>query len=203
MADYARIYATVRAVLDGVQAHTTEACIFFSLAGAYLLEKYHKISARPMAGAAFFGLGGNPPNVLSFARFEENVAVSDHTAFHCWVDCGDWAIDFMAPIFPEKARRQNIQVSVPSKMFQRPFATMADHVDLQSMGDFLMIPNPGLTAELLTSTLAKPTTGDLANICGDWYRPAKKKMKPTLTMGSDDGTIRTLRLPSVSLTGAW
>jgi hypothetical protein len=203
LADYSRMHAITRAVLDGVNAHTTEACVFFSLVGAYLLEKHHKRSATPMVGAAFFGLGGDPPNVLSFARLEGDEVVSDTKAFHCWVDCEGWVIDFMAPIFPEHARRRGFSTPIPCRMFQRRLSTMADHVDLQREGEFLMIPNPTLTAELLASSLKRPATRDLANVCSQWYRPTPKKIATSLSMGSDDGSIRTLRLSSVRIVAAW
>src|SRR5690348_14921053 len=98
LANYTRIHSVIRAVLDGADAMTAEACVFFAMAGSYVLEKHHNISATPRAGAAFYCVGQKKPaTVLSFARFEDGGVVSDSKSFHCWVESEGWAIDFMAP----------------------------------------------------------------------------------------------------------
>ena len=203
MAVYVRIHAIIRAVMDGVEAIAPKACVFFSMAGAYLLSKHHRLNAKPMAGAAFYCVGGDPPNALSYARFEGEEIVSDDDAFHCWVECDGWAIDFMAPLFGDALRQLQPDIRVSKRMFQRPLSTMTDTVDLRKGGDFLLLPNPVLTAAVLARALRKPATGDLAEICAHWYRPTPKRIDERLAMGSDDGSVSTLQMKLPQLSGAW
>jgi hypothetical protein len=203
LADYARIHAILRAVMDGVDANTTKACIFFSVAGAYLLSKHHRLDARPIAGAAFYCVGGDPPNALSYARFEDGEVVSDDDAFHCWVECDGWAIDFMAPLFGAAFDQMQSGLKVPARMFQRPLDTMSSTIDLRSAGEFLLLPNLELTAAVMARALRKPAAGDLAEICAHWYRPTPKRVEGRLTIGSDDGSLRSLQMKLPQLSGAW
>lgn len=205
MADYERIHAVTRAVLDSIDAHTSVACAFFSLAGAFLLQKHHKVDAMLMAGAAFYCLGGEPkPNVFAFARQGDVDMVSDLQAFHCWIDCDGWVIDFMAPIFPESAQRQGFTVPVPRRMFQRSLSTMAaSWSDLSRDGDFFLEPNAELTATVMTTQMSKPSVKDLVNVCDYWYRPTPRKMEPKISMASDDGSIRIIALKRTPISGAW
>jgi len=202
--DYERLHGVMRAVLDGAGAHTTQACLFFSVVGGYLLEKYHKLNTTPLAGAALYGLGGDPPTVLTFGRFEDEVLVSDRAAFHAWIQVGDWAIDLMAPIFPENAAERGIRVPVPRRSFQRHVDTMASTLeDLEVADTFLLVPDAPLTNALVSASLRRPATADLANVCATWYRPYPQPMDEELILGSSDGAPRVMRLPTVSLEGTW
>lgn len=206
IADYARIHAVARAVLAGLgESSATKSCIFFSLIGAYLLERRHRRSARPMAGAAFYAVevaSDDSLEVLTYARFEDDGVVSDYESFHCWVECDGWAIDFMAPLFGDLLREQKRPVNAPPQMFQRPLSTMTPIGEPSAEpGDFLLLPNRPLTNDVLRRAMAKPATGDLAEVCTHWYRPAPQPMQPSLMMGSDDGSIVSLKLQLPSLVG--
>ena len=205
MADYERIHGVTRAVLNSVDAHTSVACAFFSLAGAFLLHKHHKLDAIPMAGAAFYCLGGEPkPQVFGFARQGDVDMVSDLQSFHCWIDCNGWVIDFMAPIFPENAQRHGIDMPVPRRMFQRPLSTMAaSWSDLSRDGDFFFEPNAELTATVMAAQMGKASVRDLVNVCDYWYRPTPKKLAPQVSMASDDGSIRSIAFARTPISGAW
>lgn len=52
--DYLRIHGVIRSVLDSVDAHTAHACMFFSVAGAAILQEFYKKEAMQVAGAAFY-----------------------------------------------------------------------------------------------------------------------------------------------------
>lgn len=205
MADYERIHSVTRAVLDGLGAHPAGACVFFSLAGALLLARHHKLDATPVAGAALYGVGGKQAlNVFTFAQIVGDELQSDADAFHCWVDCEGWVIDFMTPVFPEHARQQGIHWPIPRKMFQRPRESMAaSWRDLVSDGDYFLSPSAELTATLLDKHLKKASVRDLLDICDHWYRRTPKRMQTTQAMASSDGSVTTLRAKSAELTGAW
>lgn len=206
IADYARIHAVARAVLAGLGENSaTKSCIFFSLIGAYLLERHHRLSAQPMAGAALYAVevaSDDSLEVLTYARFEEDSVVSDYESFHCWVECKGWAIDFMGPLFGDILREQKRMVKAPPSMFQRPLSAMTPIGDpLVEPGDFLLLPNRALTNDVLRRAMAKPATGDLAEVCTHWYRPTPQPMQPSLMMGSDDGSLVSLKLKLPSLIG--
>lgn len=204
MEDYVRIHAVIHAVLEGLDARTTKACIFFSVAGAYLLQRHHGLDARPMAGAALYCVGGDPPGVLTYARFEDNGLVSDDDSFHCWVECSGWAIDFMAPLFGDILNSLDHGIKAPRKMFQRRLSTMVKVEDpFDSAGQFLLLGNKSLTNDILNRAMSKPSTGDLVEICVAWYRRAPKRIDDRFTIGSDDGSIHSLRLSPPSLAGSW
>lgn len=96
--DYLRIHGVIRSVLDSVDAHTAHACMFFSIAGAAILREFYKKDAIQVAGAAFFLVNERQRNVISFATLTEGRVQSSDTAFHAWVQCDGYVIDFMAPI---------------------------------------------------------------------------------------------------------
>lgn len=63
--DYLRIHAVIRSVLDGVEAHTAHSCIFFSIAGAAILDEFYKKEATPVAGAAFYLIDDEGRNAMN------------------------------------------------------------------------------------------------------------------------------------------
>jgi hypothetical protein len=109
----------------------------------------------------------------------------------------------MAPLFDDAFRPLQPDLRVPKRMFQRRLSTMAETVDLQESGEFLLLPNPALTGALLARAIQKPATGDLVEVCSHWYRPTPRRVDDRLTMGSDDGSTRTLQLKLPQLSGAW
>jgi hypothetical protein len=204
LSDYCRLHAVIRAVLDGVDARTTKACVFFAMAGAYLLKVHHKLDATPIAGGAFYGFGGDPPDVLTYAKREDDAWCSDADAFHCWIECGGWVIDLTAPLFPIAAAEAGLSKPLPQRMFQRPLAHMATDVDdVRDAGTFLFARNPPLTLHLLNNATKSAQTGDLVEACSHWYRRAPKPIATELALGSNDGEIRSLLLRLPELDGAW
>lgn len=71
------------------------------------------------------------------------------TAFHAWVQCDGYVIDFMTPIFPETCPAAGHPFIAPRRMFQTKWVDMApSHEHLDREGDFHLVPNPGLTINL-------------------------------------------------------
>jgi hypothetical protein len=52
--DYLRIHAVIISVLDSVKVCSAHSCMFFSVAGAAILQKFYGKEARQVAGAAFY-----------------------------------------------------------------------------------------------------------------------------------------------------
>lgn len=202
--DYLRIHGVIRSVLDSVDAHTAHACMFFSVAGAAILREFYKKEAMQVAGAAFYLVNEQQRNVISFATVEEGHVQSSDTAFHAWVQCDGYVIDFMAPIFLETCAAAGHPFIVPRRMFQKKWVDMApNHEHLYREGDFHLVPNPTLTIDLRQSFLKKPAGADLVNVCLHWYRRPPKVILPELQMQNDQGEITRIRLGNIAVSGAW
>ena len=202
--DYLRIHGVIRSVLDSVDPHTAHACMFFSVAGTAILREFYKKEAMQVAGAAFYLVNEQQRNVISFATLEEGQVQSSDTAFHAWVQCDGYVIDFMAPIFPETCAAAGHPFIAPRRMFQKKWVDMApSHEHLDREGDFHLVPTPGLTIDLRQSFLKKPAGADLVNVCLHWYKRPPKAILPELQMQNDLGEITKIRLGNVAVAGVW
>lgn len=204
LADYLRMHNVMRGVLDSVDAHTAHACLFFSVAGATLLREFYKKEAQPVIGAMVLLVDNDQRNALTFATLEDGRLVSTKAAFHAWVECAGYAIDFMAPLFPANCAAAGHPFMAPSRMFQKRLEAMApSHEHLDKAGDFHVVRNPELAAELLQSFYKKPAGSDLVNICTHWYRRPPYAIAPQMTMGDDLGRLIRIQLANSPVSGAW
>lgn len=199
--DYLRIHAVIRAVLDGDGARTASACMFFSIAGALILERHYHLRAIPTAGAALFSLGGKPATVLTFAKLVRDELASDSSAFHCWLECDGWIVDFMAPMFPDNAAERGLSLRVPSRMLQLPRTNLTDRNGLQRAGGIVLIPNPALTAELIVGMVRHRKVRDMAERCATWFRKPPAAMETPQKSDGDGDHVLLFRTPA--LEGAW
>lgn len=107
--------------------------MFFSTAGAAILREFYKKDAVQLAGAAFFlAVNKQQRNVISFATLTEGQVQSSDTSFHAWIQCDEYVIDFMAPMFPEARTSAGHPFIAPRRMFQKKWADMApshEHLD--------------------------------------------------------------------------
>ena len=201
--DYCRIFRVIYSVLDG-RAHTHRACIFFAVAGAIILRQHYQLKALPVAGAAAYMVDSNTSLVATFGKIEDEMLVSSAEAFHCWVQCDGYAIDFMAPIFRENLQAAGISSPVTRKMFQRPLAEMAESsAGLDSDGAFSLFPSSERTQAMIENFEAKASSGDLANVCSRWYRRPPKRISETLDMANDLGKVERLTLHGPEVSGVW
>lgn len=202
--DYLRIHGVIRSVLDSVDAHTAHACMFFSIAGAAILREFYKKETMQVAGAAFYLVNEQQRNVISFATLEEGQVQSSDTAFHAWIQCDGYVIDFMAPLFPEVCTAAGHPFIAPRRMFQKKWTDMApSHEHLDREGDFHLVPNSELTISLRQSFLNKPAGADLVNVCLHWYKRSPKSIRSELQMQNDLGEITKIRLGNAAVAGVW
>lgn len=202
LSEYNRIYQVARGTIGDI-ANVERACMFFNSFGAYVLSKHYKIPARVVAGA--FGLCvSDKPDVLFFGHQADGRLSSSSDGFHMWVQTETHIIDFMAPIFPEAFAAQTAALAVPRKMLQRSKATEANSVaELSAVGDFITLPDPHLTEELIDRLFDRPANGDLMMVAAAWFGTRLGKQKSTFKMQNDLGEVYDLRLPSSVATGAW
>ncbi len=139
--DYHRIYRVINSLLINENADPASASMYFSTFGAFILEHHYKVKAKPKGGLAAYNLDGK---LILFADHRDDGHVTGAGEnFHCWVEADGWAIDFMAPAFPQAVET----LDVPSRMFQRPLASMAPSInELGQSGDFFYKYEPEATA---------------------------------------------------------
>lgn len=203
LSDYERIFRVIYSVLDE-HANTPHACLFFAIAGAAILELKYKIQAKPIAGAAAFGVHGSSSTVSTFGRIVDADLVSAEDAFHCWIQAGDIVIDFMAPLFRESLLTYGHDVAVPRRMFQKSISEMAQSLDeLYQEGTFILNPNIQLTTKLIQSFFTRPANADLVNICLEWYAKPPKKLSTGMSVSDDEGRIYLLKPIGPEITGVW
>ncbi len=196
--DYHRIYRVINSLLINENADPATASMYFSTFGAFILEHHYKVKAKPKGGLAAYNLDGK---LILFADHRDDGHVTGAGEnFHCWVEADGWAIDFMAPAFSQAAR----ELAVPSKMFQRPLASMAPSLnELKQSGDFFYKSEPEATARRFADWRKHAMIGDLASIAAGWFRKSPKSMQSELSVSYSSGKSRTIPLSGNALTGTW
>jgi len=126
---------------------------------------------------------------------------SDRRAFHAWVECKGWLIDFMAPIMGMALREDGHLLNVPRWMLQKPLIEQkASLNDLQHAGDFYIEHDYALAESLIDSQSAGSI--DLANVCLAWFRRPPSALKE-LALGGNQGRPKKLVLRAPSIEGVW
>jgi hypothetical protein len=130
------------------------------------------------------------------------IARASERGWHCWVECGEFAYDFMAPLFKEVGETQGLVV--PRRMFAKPIAAMATSLEyLKRPGDFLLSPDPDMTRERLAKFVESQQNLDLLQVASTWFVPSPKKMHRHIeVMDSKFGKVRW-QLTDISVDGIW
>ncbi|MFL9927485.1 DUF2026 family protein [Herbaspirillum lusitanum] len=207
LADYQRIFRVIHSVLDSVDADIPASSFFFSVTAAQILKKFYKLNAFPVAGAAFYLISEKQSGALSFGVLEgehPDQVGSNRDAFHCWVQCDEYAIDFMAPLFQELLEAAGHSMPVPRLMFQKSLKRMAESVDaLHAAGDFHFTSNLELTRELLQRFLADKALSNLSKVCIEWYRKPPKTMEENMALQNEEGEVSRISFIPTGINGVW
>ncbi|MCP5003768.1 MAG: DUF2026 domain-containing protein [Planctomycetes bacterium] len=202
--DYYRAFQVIHGILLNEDSTPHKACLFFANAGAEILNRQFKLPAVPIAGAAFYCLHDESDSILSFADLTQDYVSSNNQAFHAWVQCGEWIIDFMGPLFPEALKDTGLTVSIPRKMFQKNASSMADSLEgLSKSGGYLLCPNIELTKQLQNGLTEKPANADLVDIASRWFTKTPKKILKEIPISDDKGNLTKAKLSSITIQGAW
>lgn len=203
--DYQRIFRVLKSVYDGAGVNTAHPSIFFSVAGAHLIEQFYKKRCQPVAGAAFYKVDDSAETILTFAdRAANNDSLSSADGFHCWAFCDGHIIDFMAPLFRESLQGNGVAGSCSRKMFQKSLPSMADSpLLMQAPGDFYLLPNVELTRQILGEFISKEENKRAVSMCAHWYKKPPKEIPRQVSLQGSDDTATRLTLSDMSLTGAW
>jgi hypothetical protein len=196
------LFRVIHAVIENEEGDSSKACLFFSIAGAYLLDRSHAFKgARPVAGIAGYNLR-TPTNLsIIFGAVENGEWSSDENNFHCWIEVDGWIIDFTAPLFDDMAPSERKGAPVPRLMFQKP--AVADVENMETPGAYMHVPNSQLTAALMAYFVQKPAHSDLIDICKQWYERPPKKMASSIGISDQHGTVKEVRLSRLRVEGAW
>ncbi|CAD7740609.1 hypothetical protein LMG31884_46880 (plasmid) [Xanthomonas hydrangeae] len=219
IADFARLHGVIRTVLAGTGtalSDMTKSCVFFALAGAYLLEKRHGLRARPAFGAAFIAVAerNGGLDILSFAKrdADDDRWYSDGDAFHAWIEVTDaanavWLVDLTSPLYPENIRMHTPGAKAPYKAFVQPFSAMLGHPDELQLGgrpgDFFVQANPARAADMMVRATSSMRLGDLVDAINAWYVPVPGAMPAKMLLGSSTGVARELTFTQPRLAGYW
>lgn len=200
--DYQRIYQVIYSVLEasGI-AVTHRACIFFAAVGANILREHHNLPATISAGCMALMVDEQRANVVVYGRDENGVFVNDEKAFHAWVECDGWLIDFMAPIMGVSLRHDGVDWPVPRRMLQKRLADRKNSLgEVQHVGEFFASHDHALTESLIDGQSVQFL--DLMNACMAWYRRPPKPLKE-IALADSHGPTKKLTLRAPSIDGVW
>lgn len=202
LVDYQRIYQVIYSVLQASEIATTHrACIFFAGAGALILREHYGLRATFSAGAMAMMVDEETARVAAYGRIEEARFVSDKQAFHAWVECDGWLIDFMAPIMGVALRESGHDWQIPRLMLQKPLAAAKAAVeDIQHVGDFVVHHDRSLAQSLVAAQ--SDQFEDLLTVCLAWFRRPPKSLN-RIAMADSRGARTTLAVNAPLIDGVW
>ncbi|WP_050479133.1 DUF2026 family protein [Herbaspirillum rhizosphaerae] len=200
--DYQRIFQVVYSVLQASEiAITHRACVFFTAAGTLILRDHYHLPATISAGCMALMVHEEKTNVLVYGRKEDGNFVFDRDAFHAWVECDGWLIDFMAPIMGIALREDGVDWNIPRKMLQKPLLEGRGSLkEVQRQGDFYVEHDAMLANSLLDDQSSH--ANDLLKICLAWYRRPPKTLG-SIGMGNSHGPTKILSARAPSIDGIW
>lgn len=202
MAEYNRVHQVIHGVLKD-EGTVEKGCTFFAIVGSYLLNKHFDIAARPVAGGFALCIADGP-KCIYYGKDEGGKFTWDDDGFHMWVQTKDHVIDFMAPIYAEAFVEAGPDVTIPRKMFQKRLEEDGQSLDdIQSVGDFMVFPDPELSEQMVDRFLQRASNTDLLQIADAWFGSRRGRQNPTITMGSSDGIVRQLALPPTIARSPW
>lgn len=202
LAEFNRIYQCVHGTIAN-ETRAEKSCVFFAIAGSFLLNKYLKIGARPVAGG-FVLRPTAEDSVIGYAKNVDGAWGWGDDAFHMWVETETHILDFMSPIYREAFAEGNPDVVIPRKMFQMKKTQEAQSPnELPNQGDFFTFPDPDMSEELTEHFLNSPTNTDLLEIVDHWFCSNRRKQSDSFRMMSNDGVVHALTLPQSVAIGSW
>lgn len=201
---YETMFRVLHVISASVGNETGRACLFYNVIGSNLIRHHLRRNAIPVMGAALFRVDDDTDSILTLAHMEKDGPIGTPEAFHCWIECDGYAVDFTAPVFRESLANAGKTLPIPRKMFQRRSKDAASSwMDLRKEGDFWLRPSPELTMTLLDRFRATPAPSDLSNICLKWFQKPPKTTPQTFAMTNDLGEVTEMKLSPLRLSGGW
>lgn len=166
-----------------------------------MLRKHYKMPATISAGCFALMVDEAKANVVVYGNEVDGEWMCGPHAFHAWVECDGWLIDFMSPIMNVSLQDDGVGFSVPSRMLQKQLAVgCGSPRHLQRVGDFYAHHDSSLVNTLID--LQEDDFSDLLHVCDVWFCRPPKSMKP-LALGGTHSVPRLLQLQAPSIEGVW
>ncbi|MBP0598844.1 DUF2026 family protein [Herbaspirillum sp. LeCh32-8] len=203
IADYRRIYEVIYTVLEASEIATTHrACLFFASAGTLILREHYGFAATISTGCLALVVDGRtPPNTVIYGRQEDGCFQIDSDAFHAWVECDGWLIDFMAPIMNISLREDGCDWDIPRKMLQKRLTSKKQHLsELNQEGDFFIDHDSSLAESLIDEQPEQ--FADLLGVCVSWFKRPPQPL-PKVGMMDNYGTVTYLSAAAPEIEAAW
>lgn len=200
--DYQRIYQVIYSVLEASEIATTHrACIFFASVGAMILRDCYSLPATISAGCMALMVDEQKANVVVYGRNEGGDFVNDEGAFHVWVECNGWLIDFMAPIMGVALREDGQDWDIPRRMLQKNLSNRKGSLEeIQHVGDFFIRHDRSLAESLIDGQ--SDQFEDLLKVCMAWFRRPPKPLK-NMALADSHGSVKTMVVRAPSIDGIW
>ena len=180
---------------------THRACIFFATVGASILREHYNLPATISAGKMAIMVDDDQAHVAVYGREENGTYVNDERAFHAWVECDGWLIDFMAPIMGIALREDSVDWKVPRRMLQKPMSEgKRSLAEIQRVGEFFARHDDVLAESLIESQGSQFL--DLRHVCLTWYRRPPKALN-AISLADSHGPTKQLILRAPSIDGVW
>ena len=216
-AEYQRLHNVIHSLSANWNKDQGRSCVFYSITGAALMHQHYQRDAKVICGSGAVMLDPKTETVVSwFKQNDDGTLTTGHEAFHAWIECDGWLIDFMAPNYreamigaafgPQAATEEKTATTfaAPRMMLQKPISrTEGSLDDMRKAGDCVFVPDRDVTTSVIDRAFDRPQLGDIINIAFAWHRPLPNKMESSITITDDLGEITTINLIKRDLVGAW
>lgn len=209
---YTRIYNVIYSLAQHFTRDEGKECVFYSINGAAIMHAHYGKNAAVVCGlgaVVVHRMGDVPTAVSWFMEQPDGSCVATLEAFHCWVECDGWVIDFSAPNYQRAletspmATKGNVPL-IPRKMLQKRFTQTDTSMDqLTRVGRAVFAPSQDITTAIIDKAFDKASTTDIADISCAWHRPLSLPMQQSISIVNDLREITTIPLVKQELVGAW
>ena len=166
-----------------------------------ILRDHYALPATISAGCLAIMIDEQKANVAVYGRDEGGVFVNDKDAFHAWVECEGWLVDFMAPIMGISLREDGCDWHVPRRMLQKRLCEQKSSLDeIQHAGEFFLSHDESLAGSLLDSQSVQ--FQDLLDVCVTWFRRPPKPLKD-IALANSHGPAKKLVARAPSIDDVW
>jgi hypothetical protein len=139
--------------------------------------------------------------VSTFGIIEGGKLVATPEAFHCWIQCEGFVIDFMSPIFQENLHKRGVtDVIVPRRILQKPITAMSPTLSQEFRErDFHLVPSRERLEAVQKIFTDEPVYSDLSNVCIRWYRRPPAHVNEQFAVCDEQGKTTLMKLQGTLL----
>lgn len=201
--DYERIFNVVFSTLSHAYQDLTRACFHFNFCAAAILIEKFGLPAKPSVGNAAYCTSTEPLCIIGFLNIKGEEFKASQPNEHCWLQVGNWHIDFMAPMFPELLNRNN-HSPCERRAFMKLTSTAKSGPDqLTQAGDFFARGDQARTLDAVDTFGSILANTDLMQLCSKWFNCNPSNTPTKIGVGDGSGKISTVVLQKPHFDGSW